>query len=364
MVKAAVMQAPMTEIAVKEFPYPDMEEGSLTFRTIYSEVCGTDVHLFHGRLAGVPYPIIPGHINVGTIEKIQGIVRDVEGNELKTGELAAFFDVHETCNQCWYCLVAKATTRCPKRKVYGITYSANEGLLGGWSEVIYLKPGVKVVRLGEKLSPESYIAGGCGLITAFHAVERGGVSLGDTVVVQGTGPVGLSAVAWTRIAGAHRVIAVGAPKIRLDMASKMGADEVVDIDAYNSAERVERVKELTNGRGADVTLECSGNPNAVPEGMRMTRDAGTYLIAGQYTNTGSIEINPHLDINKKHLQILGCWGFDYSHMYKSVRMLERFQTEFPWHKMISKKFLLNEANTALKAVENLELIKAVIQPNK
>jgi len=364
MVKAAVMQAPLTNIIIKEYPFPEMEEGSIVLRTLYSEVCGTDVHLFHGRLAGVPYPIIPGHINVGRIEKIKGAVRDIDGKEFKVGELVSFFDVHETCNQCWYCLVAKATTRCPKRKVYGITYSANEGLLGGWSEVIYLKPGVKIIRLGEKLSPESFIAGGCGLVTAFHAVERSRITLGDTVAVQGTGPVGLSAIAWSRIAGAYRVIAVGAPQLRLDMALQMGADEVVDIEKYDSAARVERLKELTYGRGADITLECSGNPLAVPEGMRMTRDAGTYLIVGQYTNAGNAEINPHLDINKKHLAVLGCWGFDYSHIYKAVKMLERFQSEYPWHKLITRKYVLEEANTALKSVENLEVIKAIIQPNR
>lgn len=363
MVRAAVMKKPMSEVVVEEFPYPEMEDGSVTLRTIYSEVCGTDVHLMHGRLAGVPYPIIPGHINVGTIEKIEGTVRDIDNRPFQTGEVVTFFDVHETCNKCWYCLVAKATTRCPHRKVYGITYSIRDGLCGGWSEVIYLKPGVKIVPLGDELNPEEFIGGGCGIITAFHGVELSGAKLGDTVVVQGTGPVGLSAITWARVAGANKVIALGAPKLRLDMARNMGADEVIDIQPLNSEERIERVKELTSGRGADVTIECSGNPQAVVEGMRMTRDSGSYLIVGQYTNAGDIEINPHLDVNKKHLTIRGCWGFDYSHIYKSIQMLKRLKGEFPWHTFISKKYSLNETNAALQAVENLEVIKAVVCPN-
>jgi len=363
MVRAAVMKEPMSEVVVEEFPYPEMEDDSVTLRTIYSEVCGTDVHLMHGRLAGVPYPIIPGHINVGTIEKIKGTVRDIDNRPFQTGEVVTFFDVHETCNKCWYCLVAKATTRCPYRKVYGITYSISDGLCGGWSEVIYLKPGVKIVLLGDEINPEEFIGGGCGIVTAFHAVELSGAKLGDTVVIQGTGPVGLSAITWARIAGAYKVIALGAPKLRLDMALNMGADEVIDIQSLNSEERIERVKELTSGRGADVTVECSGNPQAVGEGMRMTRDSGSYLIVGQYTDAGDIEINPHLDINKKHLTIRGCWGFDFSHIYKAVQMLKRLKGEFPWNKFISKIYSLNETNAALKAVENLEVIKAVVRPN-
>ncbi len=362
MVQAAVLNAPHTEVSVEEFPFPVMEEGSIVLKTLYSEVCGTDVHLLHGRLAGVPYPIIPGHINVGIIEKIKGSVYGINGHLFQKGETVTFFDVHETCNKCWYCLVAKAATRCPERKVYGITYSCRDGLLGGWSEYIYLKPGVKLISLGEKMNPLDFIAGGCGLVTSFHAVERSGTQLGDTVVIQGTGPVGLSAIAWARMAGAYKIVAVGAPELRIVMAGKMGADEVVNIDEYNSDDRIEKIKEFTDGRGADVTIECSGNPQAVREGMQMTRDGGSFLVVGQYTDAGSAEINPHYDINKKHLTLKGCWGFDYSHIYKAVKMMIKYQNEFPWKEFVSKIFTLHEANEALQAVEGLNVIKAVIKP--
>jgi len=364
MINAAVMREPLSDVVIETFPYPDLENNSMTIRTVYSEVCGTDVHLFHGRLSGVPYPIIPGHVSVGNIEEIRGTVTDVHGNKLKPGELITFFDVHATCNECWYCLVAKATTRCPSRKVYGITHSSKEGLLGGWSEVIYVKPDVKVMSLADDVEPEMFIGGGCGLLTGYHAVERSGAKLGDIVAVQGTGPVGLCAIAWARIAGAQTVIAVGAPDIRLDMALKMGADETVNIDHLNPDERIERIKELTGGRGADVTIECSGNPEAVVEGMRMTRDNGSYLIVGQYTDAGDITINPHLDINKKHLDIRGCWGFDFSHFYKAINMLKRFQSKYPFDGFISRKYALNEVNDALRAVENFEVVKAVVEPNR
>ena len=140
MVRAAVMPDKDIPIEVREFPRPRLEEGAILLRTIYSEVCGTDVHLHHGHLAGVPYPIIPGHVNVGEIAEIGGRVTDVHGDPLRAGQVVTFLDVHETCGQCWFCTVARASTRCPKRRVYGITYSADEGLLGGWSEMIYLKP--------------------------------------------------------------------------------------------------------------------------------------------------------------------------------------------------------------------------------
>ena len=131
---------------IVEMDTPSLEIGAILIRTLYSEVCGTDVHLQDRQLTGVPYPIIPGHVSTGIIKDLNGTISDIDGKLLRRGDKVTFLDVHETCNSCWYCLVAKETTRCPKRKVYGITYSAKDGLLGGWSQYIYLKPGVKVIR--------------------------------------------------------------------------------------------------------------------------------------------------------------------------------------------------------------------------
>jgi len=367
-VRAAVMPGPEKPVEVRRFPAPRLEPGGVLLRTLYSEVCGTDVHLYHGRLAGVPYPIIPGHVSVGVVEEVvppapgREVVTPL-GRPVRRGDLVTFLDVHETCGRCWTCLVAKAATRCPQRRVYGITYSATEGLLGGWSEKIYLKPGVLIMHLPEGLSPEKFIAGGCGLPTGFHAVERAGIRLGDTVVVQGSGPVGLSACFFARLAGARRVIVIGAPRPRLEMALALGADEAVDLGEYPSPEaRVERIRELTAGRGADVTIEASGVPGAVAEGMRMTRDAGTYVVVGQYTDNGPVEINPHLDINRKHLDIRGCWGTEFTHLYRATDLLATRGRDVPYEKAISRFYSLEECQQALLDVENLRVVKAVIKP--
>jgi len=362
MVRAAVMRAPEKPLEVREYPQPELEPGSIFLETIYSEVCGTDVHLYHGQLAGVPYPIIPGHVSVGRIAQLAGEVTDVEGNVLHEGDVVTFLDVHETCGKCWFCLVAKATTRCPSRRVYGITYSANEGLLGGWSQAIYLKPGVKVIRLPEELTPERFIAAGCGLPTAVHALERAQVQLGDSAAVQGSGPVGLNAAILAQLSGATQVIVVGAPQARLEMALAIGADRVVDIEQYGPEERVALVREWTGGRGADITIEATGNPAAVREGMQMTRDNGRFVVVGQYTDAGTVEVNPHWDINRKHLEIRGCWGSDFSHFYRGVKVLTKHGERFGYERLISRKYSLEEANQALADVEEFKVVKAVIEP--
>src|SRR5262249_31066584 len=142
-VRAVVMTGPQRPLEGRRFAAPRPAAGGAVIETLLSEVCGTDVHLHHGRLAGVPYPIIPGHVSCGRVLETGGPLADVEGHPIVPGQLVTFYDVFGVCGACWHCLVAKAATRCPQRRVYGITTSAAEGLLGGWAERIELRPGVR-----------------------------------------------------------------------------------------------------------------------------------------------------------------------------------------------------------------------------
>jgi len=358
-IRAAVMPAPRRPVEVREFPEPAPEPGGMVLDEVVSEVCGTDVHLWHGRLAGVPYPIIPGHVSVGRVRETGGRVTDVEGNPIEPGAFVTFLDVHETCGACWFCLVAKQSTRCPRRKVYGITYSANDGLLGGWSERIVLKPGVRAIPLPESVRPQTLIAGGCGLATAVHAIERAEIRLQDLVVVQGSGPVGLSAALLALLSGAGRVVVVGDPPNRLAIARELGADVTISVAETTPEERLELVRAETGRRGADVVIEATGNPAAVREGMRMARDGGRYVVAGHYTDAGEVSLNPHQEINRKHLEIRGTWGADYSHFHRMVGILAR-HPEVGWERMIGRTYLLDETNEALADVEAGRVVKAVI----
>jgi L-iditol 2-dehydrogenase len=346
----------------EEYAAPELESGAALLHTLYAEVCGTDVHLREGRLAGVPYPLIPGHVAVGVIAEHRGALRDIHGDVFSDGDVVTFLDVHETCNNCYECLITKQTTRCPNRKVYGITYSAKDGLLGGWSEAIWMKPGVKLLRMPQGVEPAAFIGGGCGLVTAVHAIDRAELRLGQSVVVLGAGPVGQSLVALSSLSGAGDVIAIGGPADRLAFAQRMGAIATIGLDVP-PAERATIVRERTGGRGADVVIEASGAPDAVSQALDLVRDGGRVVVCGQYTDRGSTTINPHLQINSKHVEIRGCWGSDYSHFYRALQLVAQFGSKVPWIDLAEKHYLLDEANDALDAVASQEVIKAIITPN-
>ena len=361
-VRAAVMPGPGMPIEIRELADPELRPGSVLLDTLASEVCGTDVHLWRGRLAGVPYPIVPGHVSVGRVAETRGVHADALGAPLRLGDVVTFYDVHGTCGDCYHCLVASRPNRCPSRRVYGITYSADDGPLGGWSEAIHLLPGVRILRLPDGVDPDDVIGGGCGLFTGFAAVERAGIALGDTVLVQGTGPVGLAAAAFAALRGAGAVLAIGAPAARLDLARRLGADDTIDVVDTAPPERDAWVAERTGGRGVDVVIEATGSPDAIPEGLGHLRDGGTYVVAGHYTDAGDVAINPHAMVNRKHARILGQWGTEFRHVSRALALLGKHAERLPFRDVIGRRYPLEEAQTALEDVAALRVTKAVISP--
>jgi L-iditol 2-dehydrogenase len=360
-VLAALIPEPHAPVEVREIAEPELEPNSALMEVELSEVCGTDLYLQQGRLTGVPYPLIPGHVSVGRLGKIRGQLLDVKGQPFVEGDRVTFLDVHRTCNACWHCLVAKASTRCPHRKVYGITYGLEDGLTGGWAEKLYLKPETRCIRLGE-VDFEKFMAGGCALPTALHAVERAEVALGDTVLVLGSGPVGLSVMIFALMRGALRVLCIGAPEHRLAAARELGVAATLSVETSDVEARSIWVLEQTEGRGADVTIEATGAPAAVVEAMRYTRDAGRVLIVGQYTDHGEVSFNPHLDLNKKHLDVRGCWGSDFSHFYRGVQIMADPSRSKAWSLLKLDRYNLYQANEALAAVATGTVVKALIAP--
>ncbi len=359
---AAVMPKPGADVELREISLPELKPGAALLRVECSEVCGTDLYLQQGLLAGVPYPIIPGHVSVGVLEKIHGEIKDVYGQPFAEGDRVTFLDVHKTCHNCWHCLVAKATTRCPHRKVYGITYGLEDGLTGGWAEYIHIKPGVHCIRLDD-IPSDVFMAGGCSLPTALHAVERADINLTDTVLILGSGPVGLSAIALATLRGAGKVLCIGGPSMRLECARRMGACDILDFTTATTPQREQWVRDRTLSRGADITIECTGAPSAVTDAMRYTRDAGTVVIVGQYTDHGEIPFNPHLDLNKKHLSMYGCWGSDYSHFHRGVELLRLAHARALWANMPLARYKLSEVNEALSAIAAGSVVKALVTPS-
>ncbi len=190
-------------------------------------------------------------------------------------------------------------------------------LWGGWAEAEYLDlemlPGTKIYRLPDYM-PLWLGTLAEPLSSSIHGLKRaqemGCFAVGDTVVIQGSGPIGALAIVAAREMGAGRVFVVGAPEEpRLSLCRKFGAEATVDIGRYDTPERrITAAREIVGGFGADVVIECSGHPSSGPEGIEMLRDGGTYIEMGQFTNAGSIDTNWHR-ICVKAITVIGSWAF-------------------------------------------------------
>lgn len=361
--KAAVLDAYKQPLSIHEYPIPKVDRGEALVRVEMAGICGTDVHLCDGEL-NIPIPVILGHETVGRIEAIgSGLEKDWRGVPLAVGDRITWAS-SIVCGECYYCRLKRQPTRCLFRKAYGISYSAAEAphLRGGYAQFILLRAGTSIFRIPDAIPSESVVGAGCALTTVLHGFEHIQVELGDTVVIQGTGPVGLAAVAVAIQSGAGRVIAVGAPKRRLELARHFGAHAAISVEEVRTAaERKERVLAETGPYGADVVIECVGRPVAVPEGWELCRDGGKCLVLGQYADAGTVEINPHI-ITRKQLQISGSWAFEPRHVDRALTMLENPYWRERFGSEVTHRFPLDQASKAMETARKQDAGKTVIVP--
>jgi threonine dehydrogenase-like Zn-dependent dehydrogenase len=366
-VRAAVLEAFNEPLVIRSYPDPgEPEPGEALIAVEIAGICGTDVHLWLGQLS-IPLPNIMGHESAGRVEKLgAGVDRDWLGEPLRVGDRVTWAS-SIACGECFYCRVKRQPTRCLTRKAYGISYCASDAphLRGGYAEKILLRPGTAIFRIPDSVPSESLIGAGCALTTAIHASERAPLEWGDSVVVQGTGPVGLAAIAVARVAGAAKVVAIGGPPHRLDLAREFGADVAIDIARATDVEqRRQAVFDAVGPYGADQVIECVGHPEAVNEGILLCRDGGQFVVLGQYADAGNISFNPHT-ITRKQLRVIGSWGFEPRHVARAIRLLEgnpALREKFA--RGITHRFPLAQADEALQTARRLSGGKTVILPNR
>ena len=362
--KVAVLAAFGQPLEIREYPLPDtLAPGEMLVQVEMAGICGTDVHLWKGELP-IPIPVILGHETAGHIRRMEGSVKDWTGKPLAVGDRVTWAS-SIVCGECYYCRLKRTPTRCLARKAYGISYNVNEAphLRGGYAEWIHLRAGSSVFQLPAEVPTAALVGAGCALNTALQGVERIGIDLGDTVVVQGAGPVGLAALAVAIERGATQTIVVGGPAHRLQMALEFGATAVIDIAEFPTpAARLEQLRSLLGPHGADVVLECVGHPAAVPEGFELCRDGGKYLVLGQYANAGNVEFNPHV-ITRKQLTVMGSWAFEPRHVAAAIDFLRRPRWKENFAHQITHRFPLEQAEAALSTVRRLESGKAVLVPS-
>ena len=344
-VRVCTFDGPGTDPVIRTVARPEVPHKAALIQVGACGVCGTDLHILQGHWPKpLPWPFTLGHELAGVIvEKGTALTEDFMGRPLGVGSKVMLPPLMP-CGQCDYCVHYPATAnKCLTPVYYGryLGFNRPPHLWGGWAEMVYVDledlPGTKIYALPDdmplRLGTLSEPLTSC--IRAFNrAVRAGGFSSGDTVVIQGSGPIGVLAVVAAQEMGAGRVIVVGDPeKPRLELCRKFGAEATISLEEYPvSEQRVQAVRDIVGSFGADLVMDCSGHPSAGPEGIEMLRDGGTYVEMGQFTDAGSIDTNWHR-ICTKDINVLGSWAFTANDIPLGIAMLDRARDRYPWYAM-------------------------------
>ena len=351
--KIAVFNGPKKDFSIEEFPLPEAEPGAILIKVTAAGICGSDLHIWRGDMggggtyqAGAPM----GHEMVGRVHTLgQGVTADSLGRPLNVGDRVtyAYFYPCRTCGICG----AGDYHACPNR-------TAGVGKLGeppyftaAFGEYYYLRPGHFVFKVPDEL-PDAMVAPlNCAFCEVAFGLSKANVRFGESVVIQGAGGLGLYSASLAREMGAARVISIDGQAVRLAMALRMGADATIDMTEHATPEaRIQRVKELTGGLGADLVVGLVGFAAAFAEGIKMVRPAGRHLEIGAISQVDTVPIAPAAIVFGR-VTIIGIGLYDPWIIPKVLDFMVRTKDRYPYHEIVSNQFPLTEINQAFKASE-------------
>lgn len=361
--KAAVMTGVNEPFKVREFPLTPAPEGMAGIKLTASGICGTDIHIHRGKIP-VNTPTIIGHEFVGVVDDISE--SDSKKYNISPGD-NVIVDIACPCGKCLLCSHGD-DANCVNM---GVTNGGNPEiaphLYGGYAEYNY-SPVKNLIKIPAKLNPKMVSVFACAGPTAFHAFHlaahsRCGIEDAKVAVVQGLGPVGMFAMIYLAALGIPNVIAITSRnnKKRNELAAKFGATETYSLTENGEEEIQKRVKELSGGLGADVVFEGSGNPNAVPFGLELLRNRGTYLIPGQYSNSGKVEIAPQM-ITFNALQIIGSSQYSVTDVEAYINFLEKNPQLHDIILSLATEYKVSDINMAIDDVKAGRNIKTILVP--
>ena len=365
---AAVFFGPGKPFELRQVPMPEVEPEGVLIRVTRANICGSDLHFWRGD-APLKYPEdgwIFGHEMTGTVARLGSKVKtDSLGRPLKEGDRVAYTYFYP-CGRCHACL-HKEPAACPNKIERPVGPSTFPHLHGAFADHYYLRPGGAIFKVPDALTDDVVAPVNCALSQVLYGLWVAGVRMGDRVIIQGAGGLGVQAAAVAKDMGASCVIVVDQIPGRLELARAFGADHTLNIkEMPERRDRVKQVRQWTEGVGADVACDFVGFPAVIPEGIEMLRSGGTYLEIGTISRGAKIDLEPSLLVwgSKK---ILGVIQYDPWVIPRALDFLVRTASRFPWSRIISHKFPLTQINEAFAASEwhnkdTLNITRAALIP--
>ncbi len=367
--KASLLDKPKGNFVIGEYPIPEMNSKGILMKIELCGVCGTDLHTWDSEDIGLPYPISLGHEIVGTVADLGPQAKsDYIGKPLKIGDrISVIPAIH--CHKCYFCTIAKTPEKCIDWKTYGTWPNADQEphFTGGYAEYLYIHdPNSVVLKLDTTAERGVFLEP---MAVVVHAMLHAQIKPGDTVAIQGVGPIGLLTVACAKICGASKVIAIGRKnRLRVDLAKEMGADIAIcreDIPENDDVMKLIKDSSLS-GYGADVVFNTVGSPKAFEESLDFVRPSGTFVEVGNFVDTGTMQFNPCKHLLEKGIKIIGSFDNEAEHFVRALPIIS--DDRIPITKLITHTLPLEAVQDVLAKIRSGEkihgkdIVKAVINP--
>jgi 2-desacetyl-2-hydroxyethyl bacteriochlorophyllide A dehydrogenase len=343
--RAVTFQAP-GEVQIDEVPDPELlAPDDAIVRVQASGICGSDLHIYHGRVQIEPGFVI-GHEFVGEVVAAGDEVSRVGVGDRVLGTYGT------ACGECFYCR-REEFHKCDEARVFG--HGKTLGSLRGAQAELLLVPHANLTLrpVPEGLSDDVALFAGDVMGTAYHAVDSRPLAEGETAAILGMGPVGLCAVQAAKAAGAAQVVAIDTVEDRLRMAESFGATPVHLTEQDPRAE----VKQLTEGRGVDLAIDAVGHPEALDLALRLARKAGTVSVTGVYAERAEVHMGvlwiKALTLTSGHANVI-------KHVDPVLELLSA--GELDPAPLVTHHMKLDEAPDAYRAYDNREALKIVLTP--
>jgi 2-desacetyl-2-hydroxyethyl bacteriochlorophyllide A dehydrogenase len=331
---------------VDEVPEPELlAADDAIVRVEASGICGSDLHIYHGRVQIEPGFVI-GHEYVGEVVAAGDEVSRVAAGDRVLGTYAT------ACGECFFCK-REEFHKCDEARVFG--HGKTLGSLQGAQAELLLVPHANLAlrRLPDGLSDEVALFAGDVMGTGFHAIECRPLAAGETAAILGMGPVGLCAVQAARAAGASQVVAIDTVEERLRMAESFGATAIHLTEGDPRGE----VKKLTEGRGVDLAVDAVGHPDALDLALRLARKAGTVSVTGVYAERTEVHMGvlwiKALTLHSGHANVI-------KHLDRVLELLS--SGELDPASLVTHHMKLDEAPEAYRVYDNREALKIVLSP--
>lgn len=335
---------------LREFPVPTAGPGDVLVKVRMANVCGSDLHAWRGEYdvslgQEEPFCLSFGHEMAGEVAELgDGVEFDSAGEPLSVGDRIVY-QYFSPCGCCKACLRGK-TPRCTTGMRNRRPPTEPPHFTGAYGQYYYLRRGQAVFKVPDNVPDELAGPANCALSQVIDGLERGNVGVGDSLVIQGAGGLGINAVAVARERGASQIIVIDGVDSRLELAREFGADETIDLKEFETPEaRVERVRELTGGDGADAVMEVVGSAAVVPEGFEMLAPGGDYLMIGNINQRQRCEIRP-ADLVHGGKTVHGLMWYRPESLQKAIRLLSTRADQYPFRRILSDMFALSDVTHA------------------